>query len=193
MRTVQQNAEEKVPAARGTRIRLVVALFLLSCGIATAQGPGRAGGPGGGPGSGGHIGMPGERGPGGHPPPGGGRGNMPAGGSRNPLQPGPGGRWWDEGKYARTVGLTSDQQRRMDSAFQESRGSLVSGLDNLRKAQARLDTVSKSDHPSESALVTEIQNVAQARADLEKANTHMLLQIRNEMTAEQLNKLEQLK
>ncbi len=153
-----------------------------------AQRPGgRPGGPGG-PGRPG--GFPGDGHPGG-PPPGSGAGIGQ--GMRNPLQRGPAGRWWDDTRNARTVGLTGDQQRRMDGVFAENRAALVSCLDTLRKAEARLSAVSAADHPSEGALNSEIQNVAQARADLEKANTHMVLQIRNEMTGEQLNKLGKLK
>ncbi len=103
------------------------------------------------------------------------------------------GRWWDNHGYAKSVGLTGDQRKRMDAVFAENRPMLVSGLDNLRKAQERFETISKSDRPEESALLSEIQNVAQARADLQKANTHLLLQLRNEMTAEQINRLESLK
>ncbi len=166
----------------------VLAAAWLACGAAAAQGPGgHPGGPGGpgGPGRPG-SGFPGDARPGGAP-----AGGVP--GARNPLQRGPAGRWWDNSGYARSVGLTGDQQRRMDGVFAENRGALVSGLDNLRRAEARLSAVSATDHPSEGALNAEIQSVAQARADLEKANTHMVLQIRNEMTAEQLNKLETLR
>ena len=81
----------------------------------------------------------------------------------------------------------------MDSVFAENRSALVTDLDDLRKAESRLSAVSATDHPSESALNTEIESVAQARANLEKANTHLLLQLRNELTQEQLNRLETLK
>ncbi len=186
----------------------VVAMILVvgTCLGASAQ---SRGGGGRGPGGGG-MGFPGGGGPGGFPPGGGsggpgsmpGRNPSPRGGgggggtmpsSRGTMQRGPTGRWWDESKYAQKVGLTSDQQRRMDGVFADNREALVSGLDTLRRAEARLDAVSAEDRPSESALSTEIQNVAQARADLEKANTHMVLQIRNEMTQEQVKKMEKLK
>ena len=178
-------------ADRQIRCRTLLAATLAAafCCGAAAQGGGR----------------PGGGGPGGHGPgfPGGGPGGLgdrgPGGGSdrggtanRGALQRGPAGRWWDDTQYARSVGLTGDQQRRMDGVFSENRSTLIANLDNLRKAEARLSALSTTDHPSESALNTEIQSVAQARADLEKANTHLLLQLRNEMTQAQLNKLEKL-
>lgn len=203
-----QPARGLVCEARRLAWVLGCAIVLCVCMGAGAQGPGGGGGHGGRPGGGG-MGFPGGGGPGGGFPGrggGGSPGGMPGGGgtgsgggggnipsSRGTLQRGPTGRWWDESKYAQKVGLTSDQQRRMDGVFAENRESLVSGLDTLRRAEARLNAVSAEDRPSESALSAEIQNVAQARADLEKANTHLVLQIRNEMTQEQVKKMEKLK
>ncbi len=184
--------------------RGTVALLLAgaTC-AAVAQGPG-----GGRPGGGGGGGFPGGGGNGGRPSgfPGGGRpvGGGPSGGrgggggtvpspERNPLRRGPVGRWWDDSRYAQSVGLTNEQQRRMDAVFEENRPLLVSGLDTLHRAEARLNVLSASDNPSEDTLNGEIQTVAQARADLEKANTHMVLQLRNEMTKHQLKELDKLK
>ena len=44
--------------------------------------------------------------------------------------------------------------------------------------------------PDESALYAQIDRVAQARADLEKANTHLLLQLRSQMDPDQIKRLE---
>ena len=185
------NAGGRAPLAAA-----LLAFAFVTGGCLLAQGPGGRpggpGGPGGGPGRPGSFGFPGDGRPG-RPPAGGPPGGPASQGARNPLQHGPGGRWWDDARYAHSVGLTGDQQRRMDAVFAENRGALVSDLDTLHKAEARLNAISATDHPREDALNDEIQNVAQAREDLEKANTHMVLQLRNEMTVEQLNRLEKLK
>lgn len=180
-------ADQQPPAHGRSRLPLLATCLCLAttAGMA-AQGHGGGGRPMGGGGRG--SGFPGM---GGEPGKEAGGGRMPGG--RNTMRRGPAGRWWDDTRYAHSVGLTDEQQRRMDAVFQENRGTLVSSLDTLRQAEARLSTLSASDHPSESALNAEIQNVAQARADLEKANTHMVLQIRNEMTEEQINRMEKLK
>ncbi len=113
-----------------------------------------------------------------------------SGGVRGGLQLGPPGRWWDDKKFAKSLGLNSDQQKRMDAVFGQNRDALVSRLDNLQKAESRLESLTHAGKPSEAALFTEIDHVAQARADLEKATTHMLLQLRDEMTPDQIGKLE---
>ena len=53
-----------------------------------------------------------------------------------------------------------------------------------------MEELSKSPAPEEGALFAQIDRVAQARAELEKATTHYLLQIRKEMDADQIKKLE---
>lgn len=129
-------------------------------------------------------------------------GNVPRGGPppnstgspgssmRSGLQLGPPGRWWDDKKFAKSLGLNGDQQKRMDTVFGQNRDALVSRYENLQRAESRLESLTHAGKPSESALFAEIDHVAQARADLEKATTHMLLQLRDEMTPEQIGKLE---
>lgn len=125
------------------------------------------------------------------------RGNQPPGGSGSPsssmrggLQLGPPGRWWDDKKFAKSLGLNGDQQKRMDAVFGQNRDALVTRYQNLQSAESRLEVLTHADKPSEGALFAEIDHVAQARADLEKVNTHMLLQLRDEMTLDQIGKLD---
>ncbi len=180
--------------------RMLCLTALLSAGTAAAQGGHGGGGMGGGGsmhgGDRGGMGMPsGESIP--HstgrstPPPAGSSNGGATSTNRAGLQLGPPGRWWDDKKFAKSLGLNSDQQKRMDNVFAQNRDSLLTRYDTLQKAETRLETLTHSDHPDEGALFAEIDHVAQARAELEKANTRMLLQIRNEMTPEQIDKLEE--
>lgn len=112
------------------------------------------------------------------------------GGTRGGLQLAPPGRWWKDKKISKSLGLNGDQQKRMDDVFRQNRDGLATRYDTLQKAEGRLETLTHSGKPSETALSTEIDHVAQARADLEKAYTHMLLQLREEMTPEQIGRLD---
>ncbi len=188
-------------------IRFLLVLSLL-CGASTVaraqRGGGMGGGgmgSGGGMGHGGPAGMPGPdrsglRLPGisegsiprSSPPPS--SGNAPNSSMRGGLQLGPPGRWWDDKKFAKSLGLNGDQQKRMDGVFSQNRDALLSRYENLQRAESRLEALTRTDKPSESALFAEIDHVAQARADLEKVNTHMLLQLRDEMTPAQIGKLD---
>jgi len=111
--------------------------------------------------------------------------------ARTGLQLGPPGqRWWDDKSFAKGLKLRPEQQTRMDAIFDQNKGALLARLQNLKQVESQMDEIAKSPNPDESALFTQIDRLAQARAELEKANTHMLLQIRKEMDADQLTRLE---
>ncbi len=106
------------------------------------------------------------------------------------LQFGPPGRWWDDRGFARNLKLRPDQQTRMDGIFEQNRGALLYRFGNLQQAETQLDQLSNTPAPDEAALFVQIDRVAQARAELEKANTHMLLQLRKEMDPDQIKRLQ---
>ncbi len=192
--------------SQGRFLRAAVAGVCLAVGASTVHAQGRGGGgppPGGGPGGGGmggggmsgpqFPGGPSSGGPGnagGPPPQLGPRGQQPEG-PRAGLQLGPPGqRWWDDKGYAKSLKLRPEQQAKMDAIFEQNRATLLSRLDNVRQAETQMAQISNSPAPDEGALFAQIDHVAQAHADLEKATTHMLLQIRKEMDPDQIKRLE---
>jgi Spy/CpxP family protein refolding chaperone len=128
---------------------------------------------------------------GGMPPQGQGRGDQSSEApARAGLQLGPPGqRWWDDKGYVKSLKLRPDQQTRMDSIFEQNRSALLSRLENVQQAESQMELLSNSPVPDEGALFAQIDRVAQARAELEKTTTHMLLQIRKEMDADQIKRL----
>ena len=116
------------------------------------------------------------------------RGGQP----RNALQLGPAGRWWDDKSVVANVGISHDQQKKMDSIFNANRPAIVNSYKAFLKAQEHLQSVNKAAHPDQAEVFTAIDAVNQARGDLQKAASAMLLQIRGEMTPEQIEKLEDL-
>jgi Spy/CpxP family protein refolding chaperone len=165
-----------------------------------AQRPGGGGPPPGGgmPSGGGMLGggsMPGGSIPGGSP-----ReieGGLPSasvqqGGAtmRGGVQLGPPSRWWDDKHYAKTLHLRPDQKKRMDGLFDENRANLVNRYGALQQEEQKMETLSHAQTLDETALFAQIDRVAQARADLEKATTHYMLQVRKEMDADQIKRLD---
>lgn len=59
----------------------------------------------------------------------------------------------------------------------------------LRKAEVAMIPLMKADTPNRSAIEAQIDKVVQARADLEKANSHFLLDIRMQLTPDQWKQL----
>ena len=86
--------------------------------------------------------------------------------------------------------LRPDQQTHMDAIFDQNRNLLLARLETVHQAESQMEEISKSPVLDESALFTQIDRVAQAHAELDKAYTHMLLQIRKEMDADQIKRLE---
>jgi Spy/CpxP family protein refolding chaperone len=97
--------------------------------------------------------------------------------------------WWKNPDLVKKLGLTDDQQTKMDQIFQDSRLKLIDLHASLEKEEAILDPLLSSDQPDESKIVSQIDRVAQARGELEKANARMLLGLRRILTADQWKKL----
>ena len=119
------------------------------------------------------------------PPPGGGFG--PGFGHRLPMERGlgPGGRFWNNPAVIAKLQLTDDQRKAMDDIFQQHRATLIDLHANLDKAELALEPLMKADQPDESKITAQIDQVAQARAELEKANARFLLAIRAKLTPDQ--------
>lgn len=105
------------------------------------------------------------------------------------LEAGPRGRWWTNPETAKEIGLTADQQKKMDDIFQQHRVTLIDLNASVEKQEVMLEPLVSADQPDESKILAQIDRVAQARAELEKANARMLLGIRRVMTADQWQKL----
>lgn len=100
------------------------------------------------------------------------------------------GKWWKNPELAQELGLTDDQISQMEKIFQDHRLKLIDLKAALEKQEALLEPMVEADHPDESQVLAQIDKVAQARAELEKANARMLLGIRRVLTPEQWKKLE---
>ena len=103
---------------------------------------------------------------------------------------GPHGRWWNNPELAQKLGLTADQQKRMEAVFQQNRPSLMDLSAGLRKEETAMEPLLAADQPDEGKVLAQIDRVAQARAELEKANARMLLGLRRVLTSEQWKTLQ---
>jgi hypothetical protein len=110
--------------------------------------------------------------------------------TRGGLQLAPLGRWWDDKHYIKTLHLRPGQQKRMDSLFDENRAVLVNRYEVLQQEESKLEGLSHARSLDEPMLFAQIDRVSAARADLEKANTHLMLQVRKEMDANQVTRLD---
>lgn len=154
--------------SRTSRLILSLIFCMVTPGFALAQGPG---GPGGRGGFGGPPGPPMERAFHDH--------NF--------------GRWWNDPKVAQQLGLSDDQKHRMDQIFLQHRLNLIDLDANLEKQQTLLEPMIQADQPDEAKILSQIDAIAQARADLEKANARMLFDLRKTLTPDQWKKLKTMR
>ena len=138
---------------------------ILSVGItAAAQGPGPGPGPGG-PGFGMH---------------------------RPPMERALGlyaGRWWNNQPMIDRLKLTDDQRKAMDQILIDHQKELIDKRADVEKAEVDLEPLMQDDQPNKSRVLAQIDKVAQARAELEKANARFLLAIRAKLSADQWKEL----
>jgi Spy/CpxP family protein refolding chaperone len=85
------------------------------------------------------------------------------------------GRWWNNPKEAERLKLTDAQRKAMDDTLLQHRETLVDLRGALEKSELELEPMMKEDQPNESQILAQIDKVAQARAELEKANARFLL------------------
>jgi periplasmic protein CpxP/Spy len=110
----------------------------------------------------------------------------------NAFRMGPRGRWWDNPEIARKLGLSADQQKKMDDIFLQSRLKLIDQHAAVEKDEAILEPLLAAEQPDETRILAQIDKVAQSRAELEKANARMLLGLRGALTTAQWKTLQTL-
>jgi Spy/CpxP family protein refolding chaperone len=102
---------------------------------------------------------------------------------------GAGGRFWNNPRIVAQLNLTDDQRKAMDGILQEHRMHLVDLQANFKKAELEMQPLMKADQPNQGAILAQIDKVAQARAELEKANARFLLALRGKLTPDQWKQL----
>jgi hypothetical protein len=103
------------------------------------------------------------------------------------------GRWWDDKTVIKAVGLSSTQKSRMDVIFSANKPAILASYKTYLSEQSKLQDLNSDPRVDQSRLFAAIDSVNQARAQLQKATSAMLLQIRAEMSADQIDKLEKLR
>ncbi|HXJ94467.1 MAG TPA: Spy/CpxP family protein refolding chaperone [Terriglobia bacterium] len=111
---------------------------------------------------------------------------------RGPPAGRPMGAWWRNSDVVKQLALTDAQGRQVEQVFQEYRSQLVKLHTVLSQEEARLQPLIAAEHPDDAQVFSQIDKVAEARADVEKVNSRMLFAFRSVLTAEQWQKLGQL-
>jgi len=103
------------------------------------------------------------------------------------------GHWWDNPRIVEKLKLTDEQRKAMGAILLEHRRKLIDLRGNVQKAELDLEPLMNADQPNETKLLTQIDGVAQARAELEKANARFLLALRGKLTLDQWKQLQEMR
>jgi len=93
------------------------------------------------------------------------------------------GKWWQDERFRRELGLTAEQTSRLEEIFQKHQPKLREHMRALDQAEDQLDQlIEKGDDAS---VMAHMGVVEAARADFNKTRTLMLLRMRRSLTADQ--------
>ncbi|MGB7190515.1 MAG: Spy/CpxP family protein refolding chaperone, partial [Acidobacteriaceae bacterium] len=102
------------------------------------------------------------------------------------------GRWWDNPHVAQKIGLTDAQKQQMNQIFDKHRPQLKELNATLKREEDTLHPLLQADNLDEHKVLHQIDTIAQARANLEKANARMLFGLRKILTPDQWKKLQEM-
>jgi len=102
------------------------------------------------------------------------------------------GTFWRNPIWIKLLDLSPDQQKKMDGVFQQYRLKLFELTASLQKEELTLEPMFGLERPTpetEGKIFAQIDRIADARAELEKTNSRMLVGILQVLTPEQWSKL----
>ena len=93
------------------------------------------------------------------------------------------GKWWQDERFRRELGLTDEQSGRLEEIFQKHQPKLREHMRALDQAEDELNKlIEKGDDAS---VMAHMGVVEAARTELNKTRTLMLLRMRRSLTADQ--------
>lgn len=100
----------------------------------------------------------------------------------------PDGKWWKRPRIAAAIGLTPEQTREIEGIFSKSRPRLIDLKADLEKKQGELDDAVE-ENADRKAIAARVEDVEDARAELQKARILMVLDMKQVLRAEQWERL----
>lgn len=102
------------------------------------------------------------------------------------------GKWWKNSQTVKQLQLKESQVAQIEQIFMSHQNKLLSASGELKKRELQLKMLMQAEPIQEAQAQKAIEQVALARAELEKANASMMLSIRKTLSKEQWNKLDTL-
>ena len=100
------------------------------------------------------------------------------------------GAWWTNPALVQRLGITDDQKTKIERAFESHRQRIVSNTALLEKEEAQLARLLEAEPLDRNAVFSQIDRVAQARSEMERANSAMTFEMRETLTRAQWMQLQ---
>jgi Spy/CpxP family protein refolding chaperone len=100
------------------------------------------------------------------------------------------GAWWSNATLGNQLGLTDDQKAKILKSFENHRLTLESNKASLEKEESQLARLLEADAVDRNAAIAQIYRVASARAEMERTNATMTLEMREHLTRAQWTQLQ---
>jgi TonB family protein len=108
----------------------------------------------------------------------------------DPSTPSEMGKWWKDSEIVSQLRLTEGQVGQIEQRFLSYRPTLSTLNSELKNREEELGALMGTDPIDEAKVRSMTEQIALSRAELEKANSSMMIAIRQELTKEQWNKLQ---
>ncbi|MEO8100454.1 MAG: periplasmic heavy metal sensor [Acidobacteriota bacterium] len=99
--------------------------------------------------------------------------------------------FWNDPQLTDRLGLNPDQHKKLTDLGQQHRLRRIDLDANLQKAQVTLEPLWQADAPDESKILSQIDRVSQAQAELKKDEARMQLAVRQILSADQWKRLQE--
>ena len=93
------------------------------------------------------------------------------------------GKWWQDDRFRKELGLTDEQSTRLESIFQKTQPTLRERMRALDQAEDQLEQFIETG--DDATVMQHVGVVEVARGELNKTRTMMLLRMRRALTADQ--------
>ena len=100
------------------------------------------------------------------------------------------GKWWQDERFRDELSLTTEQSTRLEEIFQKTQPTLRQRMRALDQAEDEFDQLVESG--DDASVLEHVEIVEEARAELNKTRTVMLVRMRGSLTADQWAKFRAL-
>jgi len=104
----------------------------------------------------------------------------------------PFGAWWKNSEIVQKISLTDAQAEQIESIFQQNRNNLELAGRAVYQGEQALKPLINTDQLNDAQINAQLETIAQARMNLEKVHTQMLLAIRKVLSLDQWKTLQSM-